>query len=102
MKTAYEIAMERLNQSNPSVSLTEEQKKQIAELDALYQAKIAEKELFLRDELSDAEASGDFEALAQLQKQLASERKVLTEELEAKKEEIRKTKPAPEVKPPQS
>ena len=31
MKSAYELAMERLEKSSPSLSLTEDQKKEIAE-----------------------------------------------------------------------
>ena len=33
MKSAYELAMERLQKASPSFSLTEEQKKELAELD---------------------------------------------------------------------
>ena len=33
MKTAYELAMERLSNSEPTVALTEAQKKELAELD---------------------------------------------------------------------
>ena len=35
MKSAYELAMERLEKSAPSVSLTNEQKEQIAEIDMI-------------------------------------------------------------------
>lgn len=91
MKTAFELAMERLNKMSPTEPLTEEQKIQLAELDSVYAAKLAERELFLRDEISGAEAAGDFEAMTQLQKQLASERQVLQAECEAKKEAIRKS-----------
>ena len=34
MKSAYELAMERLNKTAPSVKLTEEQKKELGDLDA--------------------------------------------------------------------
>ena len=43
MKSAYELAMERLQKTSPSLSLTEEQKKALAEIDSKYRAKIAEK-----------------------------------------------------------
>jgi hypothetical protein len=89
MKSAYELAMERLNKTAPSVKLTEEQKKEIAELDSLYASKIAQRDIFLKGEIAKAEMSGDFEALEQLQKQLASERKTLNAELEEKKEAVR-------------
>ena len=89
MKSAYELAMERLNKTAPTVKLTEEQKKEIAELDSLYASKIAQREIFLKGELAKAEISGDFEAIEQLQRQLASERKTMGAELEEKKEKVR-------------
>jgi len=90
MKSAYELAMERLNKSAPAVVTTAEQKKQLAELDSRYSAKIAEREIFLKDERAAAAAKGDFEAVAQLEKQLISVRKSLQVELEEKKEKVRK------------
>lgn len=90
MKSAYELAMERLNKNAPTVKLTEAQKKEIAELDSLYASKIAQREIFLKGEIAKAEMSGDFEALEQLQKQLASERKTIATELEEKKVGVRK------------
>jgi hypothetical protein len=89
MKSAYELAMERLSKASPVVKLTNEQKKQLAELDARYAAKTAERELFLKDKLAAAAAQGDAEAVAQLEKQLASERKSLHAELEEKKNKVR-------------
>ncbi|HEX7860974.1 MAG TPA: hypothetical protein VF773_11640 [Verrucomicrobiae bacterium] len=92
MKSAYELAMERLNKSAPSVKLTEAQKKEMAELDSVYASKIAQREIFLKGEIARAEMSGDYEALQQLQKQLASEKKTLATELEEKKEAARKNR----------
>lgn len=90
MKSAYELAMERLNKTAPPpTKLTDEQKKQLAELDSVYSAKIAEREIFVKSELAKAAASGDYEALGQLEKQLSSDRKSLQAELEEKKERIR-------------
>src|SRR5439155_318640 len=54
MKSAYELAMERLEKASLSLSLTEDQKKEIAEVDSVYRAKIAEKELFLKDQIRKA------------------------------------------------
>ncbi|MBA3386858.1 MAG: hypothetical protein H0T95_09625, partial [Chthoniobacterales bacterium] len=54
MKSAYELAMERLEKKAPSVTLTTEQKEQIGEIDSSYRAKIAEKELFLKDQIRNA------------------------------------------------
>lgn len=92
MKSAYELAMERLNKTAPTVKVTEAQKKELAELDSIYAAKLAERELFLKGELEKAAEKGDFEALEQLQKQLVSEKKTLAAELEEKKDRVRNKK----------
>lgn len=89
MKTAYELAMERLNQQAPSVRLTEAQKAALGELEAKYKAKLAEREIFLSGQLDKARAEGDYAALEQLERQLASERRVIQSELEEKKAAIR-------------
>jgi hypothetical protein len=89
MKSAYELAMERLQKTSPSLSLTDEQKKELAELDSKYQAKIAEKELFLNEQIRKAQAEGKVEEIESLQRQLVSEVRRLQEECEAKKEKLR-------------
>jgi hypothetical protein len=89
MKSAYELAMERLQKASPSLSLTEEQKKELAEIDSKYRAKIAEKELFLRDQIRRAQAEGKVDDIDSLEKQLASEVRRLQEECEASKEKLR-------------
>jgi hypothetical protein len=92
MKSAYELAMERLNKTAPTVKLTDSQKKQLAELDSKYAAKIAERELFLKSELSKAISAGEYDEIEKLEKQLLSERKTLQAELEEKKEQVRNAK----------
>ena len=89
MKSAYELAMERLQKTSPSLSLTGEQKKELAELDSKYQAKIAEKELFLKDQIRKAQTEGKVDDIESLQKQLASEVRRLQEDCEAAKEKLR-------------
>jgi hypothetical protein len=89
MKSAYELAMERLNKASPSVKLTDKQRAELAEVDSKYAAKIAERELLLKDELKKAVAKGDMEAVEQIEKQLASNRKTLEAEREEKKDKIR-------------
>ncbi len=86
MKSAYELAMERLEKTAPSVSLTKEQKEQIAEIDSNYRAKIAEKELFLKDQIRNAK---DHEGAQSLEKQLVVEVRRLHEDCEEKKEKLR-------------
>jgi hypothetical protein len=91
MKSAYELAMERLEKKSPSLALTDEQKKELAEIDSAYKAKMAEKELFLRDEIRKAQAAGNFEEIDKLEKQLVSEIARLRDDREAKKEKLRES-----------
>ncbi len=88
MKTAYELAMERLNKTAPAVKLTGAQKKELAELDSKYAAKIAGREIALKQEM--AQTAGDVEKAETLRQQLADERKKLQAELEEKKESVRR------------
>lgn len=87
MKTAYELAMERLNKSGPSMKLSDAQKKELAELDSKYAAKVAEREIAINGEI--AEAAGDVAKEESLREQLITERKKLHAELEDKKEQVR-------------
>ena len=89
MKSAYELAMERLEKKAPTVKLSDEQKAQIAEIDSSYKARIAEKELFLQGKIREAGASGSFQELEELEKQLAMEIRRLQEDWEEKKEKLR-------------
>jgi len=90
MKSAYELAMERLEKNAPTMKLTEAQKAEIAEIESLAKARTAEKELFLGGEIVKARASEDWAEVQALEKQLASERRRITEEAETKKERVRK------------
>ena len=89
MKSAYELAMERLAKTSPPVKLTAAQKQALAELDSRYAAKQAERELTLKDEIAGAVAAGDFEKEEKLRQQLQTERKRLQAELEEKKDQVR-------------
>jgi hypothetical protein len=89
MKTAYELAMERLNKNAPALKLSDAQKKELAELDSKYAAKIAEREIALNGEI--AKAAADFEKEESLREQLVTERKKLQAELEDKKDEVRRS-----------
>ncbi len=81
--------MERLEKESPTQDLSDELKAKLAEVSKVYEAKIADREVFLNGEIAKAEAAGEFEAIEQLNKQLASERKLLEEELEQKKNDLR-------------
>lgn len=87
MKSAYELAMERLNKTAPTVKLTVAQKKELAELDSQYAAKIASREIALNGEI--AGAANDVEKEESLREQLVNERRKLEAELEEKKERVR-------------
>ena len=89
MKSAYELAMERLNKTSPTVKLTAAQKKELAELDSKYAAKIAEHEIALQGELTKAAEAGDAEKMEQARQHLADEKKKLQSDLEEKKERVR-------------
>jgi len=81
--------MEALERESPSISLTEDQKREIAEIDSAYRAKIAEKELFLKDQIRKAQSTGNVEEVKSLETQLTSEIRRLREDCEAKKEKRR-------------
>jgi hypothetical protein len=91
MKSAYQLAMERLQKSQPGLVLTDEQKKQLAEIDSIFKARIAEKELLLKGEIQKAQNTGKLEEVEPLEKQLATEIRRLQEDCEAKKEKLRAT-----------
>ena len=81
--------MERLEKESPTKEISDELKAKLAEISKVYEAKIADREVFLNSEIAKAESAGEFEAIEQLNKQLASDRKVLEAELEEKKNELR-------------
>lgn len=89
MKSAYELAMERLEQKSPTAKLSAAAKAEIAELDSICKAKKAEREVFLKDLITKEQAKGDEHAVAELEQQLARELRRLEEECEVKKEKVR-------------
>lgn len=90
MKSAYELAMDRLNASAPEVSreLTDAQREALAEIDRRFRAKIAEREVFLQKQIADARRS-DLGAVDAIEKQLRNERSRLEEEKERAKDRVR-------------
>ncbi|MBA3830407.1 MAG: hypothetical protein H0X34_00645 [Chthoniobacterales bacterium] len=89
MKSAYELAMERLEKKAPTVSLTDAQKAAIAEIDSTFKARIAEKELFLQGQIRETQQSGNFGETEKLEKQLSVELRRLHEDCEEKKSKLR-------------
>jgi hypothetical protein len=91
MKSSYELAMERLrsNDSTDRKVLTDAQKAEISDIDQKYTAKAAERQIFLKKQIAEAEVTGKYEEVVLLQKQLRSELDVIEEDKEAAKEKIR-------------
>ena len=81
MKSAYELAMERIG--GDEKPLTAEQKERIADVDAKYKAKIAERRIFLEKAIQDVLVQEKTEEADELRSQLVQE----TAKLEAKSEE---------------
>lgn len=88
MKSAYELAMERLEKKEPTKKLSKKQKSQIAEINSLYGSKIAERETFLQGEIVKERAKGDLTAVAQIQDQLSRDIRRLHVEWEEKKASV--------------
>ncbi len=91
MKSAYELAMERLNASDPDAvkPLTEQQKKELFEIDQRYKAKKAEREIFLNKQLEEALLKGESEEAENITKQISNEKLRLEDEREEEKNKIR-------------
>jgi len=91
MKSAYELAMERLQAKDPAahLALTDAQKEEIAEIEKIYKAKIAERDVFLKKQLSEVRAQQNRTEETALLKQIASERQLLEHEMEEKKNLVR-------------
>jgi hypothetical protein len=91
MKSAYELAMERLDKSGPREKpLSAAQKARLAELDTVYKGKWAERQVFLNEQLEKALAKGDADEAEQVRVQLAREKTRLEEEREEEKERVRR------------
>ncbi|MDD4540306.1 MAG: hypothetical protein PHT80_14940 [Lentisphaeria bacterium] len=86
MKSAFELAMERLGGSIKQYS--NEQKEQLAEIDKLYDAKIAQAKFAAADRLKKAD--NDPAQQKQIQDDLAVELRSLEERRDYKKDELRK------------
>lgn len=94
MKSAYELAMERLAKSDPTAGkpLTAPQKKRLAEIDRVYQGKIAERDIFLRQKLEEALSAGKLDEIEKVRTQMSAERTRLEEERDEEKEQVRREK----------
>jgi len=94
MKSAYELAMERLKAADGDATpeLTAEQKKQLADINQRYKAKLAEREIFLNQQIAAARAAGNAEEFEKLNVQLRRERAIIEEDREDEKNKVRRGK----------
>lgn len=93
MKSAYELAMERLAKSDPTAGqLTAAQKTRLAEIDRVYQGKTAEREIFLQQQLAAALAARNLDEADKIRKQMTGEKARLGEEREEEKERVRRNR----------
>jgi len=90
MKSAFELAMERLQKQAPSKTLTAAQKAELADLETLYRSKIAQVEIEIGDEIQSAEAQEDFTRVDALRQRLLDQKAKLEEEREDRKERVRR------------
>ena len=81
--------MERLTKAAPTLKLTGAQKERLAELDSKYAAKIAGREIALKDEIAKVAAAGDAEKVETLRQRWVAERQKLQAGLEEEKERVR-------------
>ncbi len=92
MKSAYELAMERLAKSEPAAKpLTAEKKARLAEIDRVYQGKLAEREIFLKQTLNTALSEQNYDEADKIRQQIASEKTRLNEERDEEKERVRRS-----------
>jgi hypothetical protein len=91
MKSAYELAMERLSKSDPTSpqGLTPEKRAKLADVDRVFLGRIAERDIFLKQRLEQALSGADAEEVDKIRKQIASERARLEEDRESEKDRIR-------------
>ena len=88
MKSAFELAMERLGGASGQ-KLSQEQKEQLAEIDRIYEAKIAQAKFSADARRPDCQ--GDPDKLRQVQDDLLVEIRSLESRRERQKEEIRQS-----------
>lgn len=91
IKSALELAMEKIDSSGAPAALTEEQKEMIAEVERTAQARIAEIEIMTARRLEEARAAGDAEAEGRLEEEKAGDISRIRGEAGKKKQRIRDT-----------
>lgn len=91
IKSAFELAMERLKQEEPDApDLTETQKRELAAIDRETGAKVAEQEILFRSRIQAASANRNLEEVEKLRQELATEIRRIRDRGETRKEEVRR------------
>lgn len=92
LKSAVDLAMERLESEagGEIVSLSDQQKEEIARVRARYKAKTAEQEIAAQSTIRKAQNSGDRAAAEEAKRRLLEEKQRLQAEEEREVEKIRK------------
>ncbi|HVM59275.1 MAG TPA: hypothetical protein VMV72_00275 [Verrucomicrobiae bacterium] len=88
LKSSWELALERTG-GKSSTKLTNEQKATLAELDKIYTAKIAERELELKPKIAAANRADKPDDAQKLEETLRAEIAKLRAKLEDEKEKVR-------------
>lgn len=84
MKSAYELAMERMERdSGPTAKLNDEQRARMAEIDKIYDAKAAETKLSFESKVPTTQ-----EELEEIQRQMASSLQSIEDKREQEKETV--------------
>lgn len=90
MKSAYELAMERLDLSQGKrAPLTAEQKQKIAEVESRAKADAAQLEIMMKQRVADARSKGEGEKLEEWERQRVVELARIRDRAEAEKAKIR-------------
>lgn len=97
MKTAYELAMEKLRRQDAErgesqEQLTPAQRDQIAEIRNVCQAKLAEREILHQAEMRKARATGDPEVVSKAEENYRRDRARLEEDAESRVRNVRAAK----------
>ncbi len=94
MKSAYELAMEKLRKQDEERGekerlLSDRQREEIAEIRGFYRSKLAEREILHKSELKKAAGTGDPEAVGAAEEGYRRDRARLESEMESKVRAVR-------------
>jgi hypothetical protein len=90
IKSSYELALERLGTESDRPALSDEMKRDLAQVDVETQAKTAEQEILFKARIAASLAADNIEEAVKLRDELATELRRIRERGEEKKEEIRR------------